>query len=178
MKYIEAGKLQTKYKFDVKNNEYKTIRRMKMGDWRSVNIKGKVTDKEKVKEIRDYLKYNSKTYGSKAEKDGIYYLQFGEGLCGLNEWIDYDGNIDALGNVFERDCENSDLLKELTILAEKYPCIDLVLHSGDNYESLICTASFVVKDGIVKQEPPMIDELEKMSNDKMQANLYKALLGF
>lgn len=138
-----------------------------MGDWRTVNIKGKIS-KDEVNAAREFLK--SDYY----REDSVYYLQFSEGLCSVGEWVKEDGTIDAIGNVYERDCNNEDLLRELTVLAEKFPTLDIILHSGSNWESLTCSASFVVKDGKCEQKEPMIPELHEISSAQIYTNLAKA----
>lgn len=139
-----------------------------MGDWRTVNIKGRIS-KDEVNAARDFLKSNY------WREDGVYYLQFSEGLCSIGEWIREDGIIDVIGNVYERDCENEDLLAELTVLAEKFPTLDIILHSGSNWESLTCSASFVVKDGKCEQKEPMIPEIHAIPSAQMYMNLAKSL---
>lgn len=102
-------------------------------------------------------------------------MQFGNGLCGINQWVKSNGKINVVGNVFERDCELIDLEKEMNVLAKKYNSLDLVLHAGGSYESTECTASFVVKNGIVNRCKPMVKEIDEISKDRVMENLYKAL---
>lgn len=77
------------------------------------------------------------------------------------------------GNVFERDCENKDLYNELSILAEAFPSLDIVLHSGSDWESLVCSASFIVKDGKVEMVEPMIKEIKGINEEKVDAVLQR-----
>jgi hypothetical protein len=146
-----------------------------MGNWRTVEIKGEVKNKAEVSEIRNYLTYDRNTYESAASNDGIYCLQFGESLCGINKWIDQSGIIDASGNVWERDCEIEDLKNELETLASKFLSLELTLNAGDDYESENCVASFIVKDGKVEQVDPLVKELNGINQDYMTANLMKML---
>jgi len=146
-----------------------------MGDWRTVQLVGKVADKSEVEGIIKYLKVDKNSYDSLAYDDGVYYLQFGSSLCGINQWVNSNGKISVIGNVYERDCELDDLEKELNVIAKKYNSLDLVLHAGGSYESTECTASFIVKNGIVKRCEPMVKEIDKISKDRIQSNLFKAL---
>lgn len=146
-----------------------------MGDWRTIELKGNVHNEEDVNKIIKYLTVSRETYNSEAYDYGIYYLQFGTGLCGINQWVNEDGTIDICGNVYERDCEVEDLQSELTILANKFHSLDMVLHVGDNYESKDCVVSFMVKNGKVEKVDPMISELSGIDNGRMMSNLFKAL---
>lgn len=131
-----------------------------MGNWITVNAIGKV-DIEEARVMIDMLKYDNKTYTSIAEKElGVFYLQFGKGVFGLNQWINEDGSIFAAGNVFERDCDVEDLVNELSALANKFTSLDMELHIGDWYESLKCVATVKVKNGIAKKFEPQIDILQ------------------
>lgn len=146
-----------------------------MGNWRTVQIIGEVKNYEEVGQLINYLTVDKNNYTSKAYNDDIYYLQFGIGLCGLNQWVNFNGKINTIGNVFERDCEIEDLEKELNILANKFKSLDITLHVGDDYESLDCVASFIVKNGRVEKHDPLVKEIESISLERMEMNLKKAL---
>ena len=145
-----------------------------MGNWRTVQIIGEVKDKNEVDSIIKYLTVGD-DYESPASEDDIFYLQFGEGLCGLNQWVKNNGKINIVGNVYERDCEIEDLEKELKILADKFKSLDIILHTGGEYESLDCIASFEVHNGMVERKEPLIKGLDEFDKDRMQMNLMKAL---
>ena len=151
-----------------------------MGNWRTVNITGHIDIKD-VNEARDLLtmasKYDPWMYddGECEEMCSLYCMAFGEGICGLHDWISPNGEINAIGNLHERDFDNDDIEKALTVLARKFPSLELTLHSGDDWESLHCTATFHVKDGICKRCNPEVDELMAISTSSMMGAFFRAL---
>lgn len=147
-----------------------------MGNWRTVELKGKMSNQDDVKGIIEYLTVDRKDYESKASEDGIFYLQFGSGICGINQWVGSNGEIDVCGNVYERDCEVDDLERELNRIAACYPSLDMVLHVGGDYEDTNCVASFIVRDGLVQKVEPLINELSGINSGYMKQNFMKAIL--
>jgi hypothetical protein len=147
-----------------------------MGNWRTVEIKGMVQDINEAREIIAYLTVDRKSFESPASNDDIFYLQFGRGLCGLNQWVKSDGDIDVCGNVYERDCEIEDLESELTTLAKKFPSLLLELNAGGDYESTDCVATFFVKNGKVKRMDPVTKYLGGIEKDRVMYNLLRQLM--
>lgn len=146
-----------------------------MGNWIIVNMEGNVS-KEEVNELIKYLKVDKSTYSSLAEEElGVYYLQVSSGICGLGEWINEDGSISAIGNVYERDCEPEDLFNEVKALCGKFKSLDLTIHVGGDYESISCVATIVGNSERVEKLPPQIAELGEISSDSMKDNFLKAL---
>ena len=137
-----------------------------MGNWRTVDMKGSI-DKESVRDIRSFLSVERlrKCEGA----TGTMCFTMGHSLCGLNRWVNDDGSIDVSANLYERDFDNDDIEKALNILAKRYPSLSLTLHSGSDWESLACSATFHVKDGIVIRCPP---EVEMIRNCRC-LSLYK-----
>lgn len=150
-----------------------------MGNWRTVNITGHIGSEE-INAARELLSRTAHydpwiRDDENEEMDALYCMAFGEGICGLHDWIRPDGKINAVGNLHERDFDNDDIEKALSILAKKFPTLSLTLHSGDDWESLHCTATFHVKDGECKRCPPEIEELNEISSESMMGNLWAAL---
>lgn len=151
-----------------------------MGNWRTVNISGHIGTDE-IDAAREMLtraaNYDPWMYddGENDELCALYCLAFGTGMCGLRDWIRPSGNINAIGNLHERDFDNDDIEKALSVLAKKFPTLVLTLHSGDDWESLHCTATFHVKDGECKRCPPEIEELNEISSESVMENLWAAL---
>ena len=151
-----------------------------MGNWRTVNISGHIGADE-IDAARELLtraaNYDSWMYddGENEEICSLFCLAFGEGLCGLRDWIRPNGTINAVGNLHERDFDNDDIEKALSILAKRFPTLELTLHSGDDWESLHCTATFHVKDGECKRCPPEIEELSEISSESIMENLWATL---
>lgn len=146
-----------------------------MGNWRTVELKGNVSNEEAIQMI-DYLTVDRNKYESKASDDDIFFLQFGVGVFGLNRWVEEDGTIDKVGNVFERDCDIDDLEEELNTIASKFTSLEMVLNAGDDYESPVCAASFIVKNGIVERVDPLVSELEGMNRNQIMENFFKQLM--
>ena len=139
-----------------------------MGNWRTVDIKGYM-DKIEASELRKEL-------SEKTEWDSpAACLRMSKSLCGLNQWVDEDGIIDSVGNLAERDYDNDDIERALTYIVEKYPSLELTLHSGSDWESLVCSATFHVKDGIVKRSEPKVDTIREINKGLIGARLYAML---
>jgi len=145
-----------------------------MGNWRTVNIEGKMNPNE-AKEMISLL---SKEYAWRGKPYSC--LAITEGLCGIGQWIDNSGNIYARGNLAERDYDNDDIEKALKFLAEKFPSIELVLHSGEDWESLDCSATFHVGNGTVIKCDPEIERLDPIFmndrelSDRLIGSIYKS----
>lgn len=146
-----------------------------MGNWRTIEIKGDVSIEEAQK-MRKYLKVDKSTYESLASQDDIFYLQFSDGLCGLGEWISNDGSIESVGNVYERNCEVEDLLSEATTLAHNFPTLNILINIGDDYESLNCVGSIIVKNGSSILIDPIVKDLEAIPDEQIALNMLNILM--
>lgn len=80
-------------------------------------------------------------------------------MCGLNNWIKDDGIIDVSANLYYRDIDNDNIESALKVLAYKFPNLELILHSGADFEELDCTATFHIKNGIVTRCVPEIKKI-------------------
>lgn len=136
-----------------------------MGNWRTVNIHGKISKCE-AKELIETL----------SEDKGWYTpascFTMGRSICGLNQWVKNDGSINAVGNLAERDYTNDDIESGLRFLAEKFPSLTLTLHSGSDFESLDCSATFHVENGIVTRCAPEISVLREITPMSILELLY------
>ena len=141
-----------------------------MGNWRTVNIEGTIDPKE-VDKATEFLVYEN----GDGESWARGCLGFSYALCGLQDWINDSGVIYAIGNLSERDYDNDDIERELTHLARMCPSLELTLHSGSDYESLVCSATFHVKDGVVKRCNPEVEMIKEIPREIMQIRLYRAL---
>lgn len=142
-----------------------------MGNWRTVDIRGRMNPVEAGEMIEEL------TYGDdwlKCDTDAECLLM-GRSMCGLNQWVNNDGTIDTVGNLAERDFDNDDIEKALAFLASKYPTMELTLHSGSDWESTVCSATFHVKDGKVERCEPEVANIREISDDVMQARLMDML---
>ena len=143
-----------------------------MGNWRTVDMRGHM-DPAEAADMIEYLDYDSDW--SKWEIDAACLLM-SKSICGLNQWVDAAGNIDAVGNLAERDFDNDDIEKALNHLVERYPSMDLTLHSGSDWESLDCSATFRVKDGVVIRMEPQVATIREISSGSMQTRLMSILM--
>ena len=110
-------------------------------------------DKSDVENIRSYLS---------SDKNEAWCFTMGEpSLCGLNQWVNDDGSIDVSANLYERDFDNEDIKNALEILASMYPSLSLTLHSGSDYESTVCSATFHVRNGAVVMCPPEVQNIRE-----------------
>ena len=119
-----------------------------MGNWRTVDMRGKISQKDAA-DIRDFLSDDGKC-------GDAWCFTIGVRLFGLNDWINDDGSIDVSGNLYERDFDNDDIEKALKVLADRYPSLDLTLHSGSDWENLECSATFHVHHGEVQRCAPEV----------------------
>lgn len=124
-----------------------------MGNWRTVNMTGTMSAEEAVA-CRELLSEN-RGWRTPAE-----CFTMGKSICGIDDWVSESGVIDARGNLAERDYDNDDIESGLVFLAEMFHSLEMTLHSGSDWESLECSATFVVSNGEVKRLPPQIKELE------------------
>lgn len=145
-----------------------------MGNWRTVDMRGHM-DAAEAQDMIEYLSYEDDW--SKWETDAACLLM-GKSICGLDQWVEYDGTIDAVGNLAERDFGNDDIEKALVHLVGRYPSLELTLHSGSDWESLTCSATFHVKDGVVTRCEPEVEEIREIGGSMMQARLMSMLRGF
>lgn len=123
-----------------------------MGNWRTVDMVGHI-DKSDVENIRSYLR---------SDKNEASCFTMGEpSLCGLNQWVNDDGSIDVSANLYERDFDNEDIKYSLEVLASMYPSLSLTLHSGSDYESTVCSATFHVRNGTVVMCPPEVEKIRE-----------------
>lgn len=124
-----------------------------MGNWRTVNMTGSMS----AEEAADCRKILDGWEGF--ETPAACFSMF-KSICGINWWVKENGTIEAYGNLAERDFDNDDIETGLKFLAEKYPSMELTLHSGSDWESLTCSATFVVKNGEVQRLAPQVEELK------------------
>lgn len=142
-----------------------------MGNWRTVDIRGHMNPVA-AKEMIEELTYDDDW--SKWDTDAAC-LMMNRSLCGLNQWVNDDGTIDVVGNLAERDFDNDDIEKALVFLAFKYPSLELTLHSGSDWESKVCSATFHVKNGKVERCTPEVANIREISDDLMLSRLIGAL---
>ncbi len=122
-----------------------------MGNWRTVDMVGHI-DKNDVQDIRRFLAPDS-------DSGDAWCFTMDLSLCGLNNWVSDSGIINISANLHERDITNDDIEKALNVLAKRYKSLSLTLHSGSDWESTVCSASFYVENGIVTRCNPQVERI-------------------
>ena len=124
-----------------------------MGNWRTVNMTGKMSEDDAIHCRKLLNEWHGLSYPAAC-------LVMSRSVCGVNQWVDEHGAIEAYGNLSERDFDNDDIETALKFLANKYPSMEMTLHSGSDWESLKCSATFCVSNGKVQRLPPQVELLE------------------
>lgn len=132
-----------------------------MGNWRTVNITGSI-DPSEVAELVDYL-----TWDQRSDPHRLGPLTISPAIFTLDTWPAPEVN--AHGNLFERDYTPQDVADQLHTLTGVAPSMDLVVHCGGEHEDLTCVATITVKAGRVKLWPPQVKTVQAMTKDEIVA---------
>ena len=139
-----------------------------MGNWRTVNIIGTCSDQDlpalqKAVDVgKDWEKFHCLCYT-------------GPSLAGLGMWAKTQINAD--GNLAERDFEVEDVASQLEKLVVIAPSLTIKVHCGDEWESPVCIATITVANGTVTVGAPEVERVDGLPEEQIELNLYKALLG-
>jgi hypothetical protein len=95
------------------------------------------------------------------------------GLCGLPLWA--AEQIEAVGNMAERDYDAAAVGRHLRALAAVAPSLAVKVHVGGDYESDTCVATVQLADGEVAVLPPEVATIEEISEGQIQQALIGAL---
>lgn len=120
-----------------------------MGNWRTVNIFGTIAP-EHVADARALL----------SDDEQFGPLSFVNSLCGLGEWIN-GSEIEAWGNLAERDYAISDVMAHLHRLRRVAPSLNVRIYCGGEYESRIVEAVVTLLDGCTFVGVPILLEYLK-----------------
>lgn len=93
-------------------------------------------------------------------------------LCGLGRWVPASGgDINAVGNLSERNYDVDSVASTLRDLAVVAPSLRLKVHCGGSYESTECVATVTVQDQVVTVGDPEVaevgDGLREMATDRL-----------
>lgn len=147
-----------------------------MGNWRTVNMTGTMTEQDAAA-LREYLGYSFRT-GNNPEMDRFGPLSFNRdqpSLCGINDWP--APTVNRAGNLAERGYDVEDVADELRKLVALAGSMLLTVHCGGDYESLDCTATIRVGEGLVAVGKPEVEKLAGIDDDQAVANMFRALSG-
>lgn len=141
-----------------------------MGNWRRAHLVG-TCDRGEAGKLRRVIRMDL----SVPDFDQPFYpLSATGGVCGLPMWPDEE--IDAVGNLAERDYDAEDVADCLRKLLTVAPSLELEVHLGGEYEADECVATVVCRDGEVSVEEPRVDEVPEVPVGQMQENLLRSLL--
>lgn len=137
-----------------------------MGNWQRVKIIGtcaaaEVPALQQRLDLRD-LRSNLDNFGP---------LSHVGGLCGLPLWA--AEQIEAVGNLAERDYDAEAVGRHLGTLAAVAPSLAVKVHVGGDYESATCVATVQLANGEVTVLPPEVATIEEID----QGQISQALLG-
>jgi hypothetical protein len=141
-----------------------------MGNWRTVNITGKVATAD-IDVLRKRLVESWDNYNDESD-DETTCLSFDPkhpSLCGLNDWV--RPTISANGNLAERDYSVEDVAETLRELVTIAPSLRLTVHCGDERESETCIATITMPNGVVTIEPPKVSTVTGVSDSTMRERL-------
>jgi hypothetical protein len=147
-----------------------------MGNWRTVNITGTMTEDD-ASALRGYLGYNYEAGDPAMSRFGpLSFSREKPSLCGLNDWP--APVVNRNGNLAERDYDPQDVvihLRELIVIA---PSMQLVIHCGGEYESLNCVATIRAGNGLVcRMKQPEVRQIHGIDDEQATRNLIRALSG-
>lgn len=136
-----------------------------MGNWRRVQIIGSCA-LEDVNAL------------AKALDPGKNYENFhclvNGGIAGLPLWA--SENIDAIGNLAERDYSANDVAEQLESLAKAAPSLAVKVHCGGDYEVPNCVATVTLCSGKATVGDAEIEMIPECPQGQMESNFLLQLL--
>lgn len=137
-----------------------------MGNWHRVKIEGTCGASD-VNALRQHL--------FASFDDARWGCLHNGGICGLPNWA--AENIDAVGNLGERDFTPDSVAEELFKIAQVAPSLAVTVHFGADNEGDACVKSIVLKGGAVTVEDPKIAEVPVLDGEAMRNNLMNMMRG-
>ena len=136
-----------------------------MGNWTTVNMIG-TCDAKDLPALRDHINIGN-------DWDKFHCLCNTGGLCGLGSWP--AENINATGNLAERDYDSEDIAEKLKEIVIEVPSLKLKVHVGGDYESSDCVATVNCVDGKVTIDAAEVKKLSVIPEGQITDNLMAAL---
>jgi len=135
-----------------------------MGNWTRVRIEGYCIESE-VPSLRRHLEaiFMDPSWGP---------LHNG-GLAGLPNWG--LAVIDVVGNLGERGFDSEDVADALRTIGVIAPSLFVRVHMGGDYESAECVATVELCDGKTTIGEPKIKEIPDITEEQMEAALFRQL---
>lgn len=145
-----------------------------MGNWRTVNVVGTMTEQDAAA-LRRYLGYSLRDLHDPAT------LRFGPlsfdrdqpSLCGIGDWP--APAVNRAGNLAERDYSVESVAEHLRELLTVAGTMLLKVHCGGDWESAKCVATVSVGEGLVVIGKPEVEQIRAISDEQATVNLLRAL---
>ena len=99
---------------------------------------------------------------------------YGPSIGGLGRWAEAS-EINALGNLSERDFGPEDVAEALRAAVKVAPSLTLVVNLGADYEEESCIATVVVKNGEVTVMPPGQPTVPDVDTASMRARILETM---
>lgn len=136
-----------------------------MGNWRMIEMDGTVDPAEGkrihegIMEISRY--FSGESVASRQRRQSavgftVYALQYSSSGHGGWFWDWRSGRIAGCGNLYERNIDPPDVLRDLVALAAVAPSLDLAVHCGGEWERNHCVCTIRVKEGVATMGPPEV----------------------
>ncbi len=146
-----------------------------MGDWMTVTVVGTI-DPVDVGAACAFVEIG-RNYDDWAGR--FHCLRYtGPSLCGLGRWIPAGGGeINAVGNLSERNYGPDAVAETLTQLMAVAPSLSLKVHCGGPYEDTTCTATVTAVGGVATVGPPEVEKVGEGLERLAEGRLFGILLG-
>lgn len=138
-----------------------------MGNWRRVAMRGRVSEEDRgalevaVSIGEDYVRFHC--------------LAHVGGICGLGNWA-RSTEINALGNLSERDYGVESIVDALEKLVKVAPSLQLVVDVGADYESSTCIATVKVSGGVVSLHQAEAGTVAELDSESLRGRLFATVL--
>jgi hypothetical protein len=144
-----------------------------MGNWRTVEIVGHICAAD-APAARAFVEIGEDWSGGR-----FHCLCYtGPSLCGLDRWLPAQGgDIDAMGNLSERNYDVDDVAETLRKLVEIAPSLEVKVHCGGDWEDENCIATVTVHDGEVTIGAPEVEKVGTGMSERGAARMMALLLG-
>lgn len=116
-----------------------------MGNWRYICINGSLPPNVETEDVSEFVN---------SHIDIEYFRDCSSGVHGLEQWISNskNGKIGITGTIGKCPSDLDFIEEEMSIIAKRYPLLDLVIDVGYSMECRRCEATFSIKNGRVTRE--------------------------
>lgn len=143
-----------------------------MGNWRRVQIIGRVGDPTDGMNLHRLLSYDYRD--PHYDWDLFGPLVHTGGLVGLPNF-GRRAEFAVAGNLAERDYDVESVADHLRKLVAACPSLECMIHVGDENEADTVEATVTAKDGVVEVVAPMATSIPDISEDQVRDNFMEQL---